>query len=752
MPVSIITRVPRPGGAAAAALVLAMAFALTGIGADAADAEPEATQRPRVAVVLSGGGARGAAHVGVLRRLREMRVPVDVVIGTSMGAVVGGLYATGLEPAELETVIREIDWKDAFVDRPPREDLSYRRKRDDDDYLVNFDVGLRDGRIRLPKGIIQGQKLSLILREHTLPVSDVEDFDALPTPFRAVAANLVTGDTVVLSEGDLARAMRASMAAPGVFSPAEIDGRTLVDGGIAMNLPVRVAVDMRADVIIAVDVGFPLLEAEQIESAVDVSNQMLTILIERENRSQRALLREHDVLIQPDLGQLGSTDFLAALDAIDKGYRAAVAASDALRDYAVSEAQYADYVAAREMRSQRPLVPQFVRVVSDAGISPSVIEKHLETEPGARLDPARLADDMARIYGLGVFEQVDYRLVRDGPQTGLEIDGRAKTWGPGYLRFGIGFEEDFEGGGQFGVSARYIRTAVNPLGGEWRTNVDIGTELGLSSEFYQPLSFDLRYFVAPVVNLSQRNVRLFDGTEALARFRLSNVEAGLFFGRELGNVAELRFGVVRGTGNARLKTGDPTLQNIDFNSGAYVASFGVDTLDDTIYPTRGSRYGLTWRVARSEVGSDARYQTLESAYVGYRTFGRHTFSVGADLATTYESNDVIQEFFPLGGFLNLSGLERGALTGPHAAIARVVYQRRMGDTGGGLFEWPLYLGASLEAGNVWQRRGDIDIDDLVVNGSVFLRFDTFLGPLFLAGGRSEDGQTSFYLFLGSASR
>jgi NTE family protein len=669
-----------------------------------------------------------------------------------MGAVVGGLYATGLEPAELEGVIRDIDWKDAFVDRPPRKDLSYRRKRDDDDFLVNFDVGLRDGRVRLPKGIIEGQKLSLILRGLTLPVSHVPDFDALPTPFRAVAADLVTGDTVVIANGDLAQAMRASMAAPGIFSPAEIDGRTLVDGGIAMNLPVQVAVDLGADMIIAVDVGFPLLAAEQIESAVDVSNQMLTILIERENRDQRALLRESDVLIQPDLGELGSTDFLAALDAIDKGYAAAVAATDRLRDYSVSPARYDQYVAARRDRLRPPGAPAFVRVVTDAAISPSVIAKHLETVPGEPLDRQQIATDVARVFGLGVFEQVDYRLVREGDETGLEIDGRAKTWGPGYLRFGIGFEEDFEGSGQFGVSARYIRTAVNPLGGEWRTNIAVGTELGLSSEFYQPLSFDLRYFVAPVVELSQRNVTLFEGPDELARYRLSNAEAGLFFGRELGNWAELRFGVVRGTGNARLKTGDPLLPNIDFNSGAYVASFGVDTLDDTIYPTRGSRYGLTWQVARSEVGSDARYQTLESSYVGYRTFGRHTLSLGLDFATTYESNDVIQEYFPLGGFLNLSGLERGALTGPHAGIARFVYQRRMGNTGGGLFEWPLYLGASVEAGNVWQQRGDISIDDLIVNGSLFLRFDTFLGPLFLAGGLSEDSQTSFYLFLGSAGR
>lgn len=708
-------------------------------------------ERPRVALVLSGGGARGAAHVGVIRRLEELRVPVDMVVGTSMGAVVGGLHASGLNAKELERVIRDIDWLDAFRDAPPRQDLTYRRKRDDDDFLVNFELGVKDGKVALPKGLIQAQKLALYLREFSLSSALVDDFDQLPTPFRAVAADLVTGDTVVLGTGDLAIAMRASMSAPGVFAPAVIDGRTLVDGGVAMNLPVEVAKALGADIVIAVDVGFPLLPSEDIDSAVAVSNQMLTILIERATREQRALMSDFDLLIQPDLGLLGSTDFLKALDAIDIGYNSALLSDDALKALALNERDYKRHTEARNVKAAIPVTPDFVRVTTDAAISSRVIETRLSTMPGQPLSTEKLREDLARIYGLGLFEQVDYQFATDteNGEQGIEINARAKSWGPGYMRFGFAFEEDFEGAGAFGVSARYLRTAVNRLGAEWRTSLNFGTNSRLQSEFYQPLSFNLRYFVAPIVDIDQRNVNLFGGTDQLARYRLGTAEAGLFFGREISNWGELRFGVYRGAGNARVQVGDPSLERLDFNSGGYRASFGFDTLDDTVFPSFGSRYELSLDFAREPLGAERDFKTLRSSYSGYRTFGRHTWSVGLDLATATNADDLIESAYLLGGFLNLSGLERGALAAPHAAVGRVVYQRRTGRTGGGLFEWPLYFGASLEAGNVWAERDDAQFNDLIFNGSLFMRFDTFFGPLYLASGFAESGENSFYLFLGS---
>ncbi|MEO0365260.1 MAG: patatin-like phospholipase family protein [Pseudomonadota bacterium] len=732
-------------------LVIVLMVSASQVDADMSSTGGPDQARPRVALVLSGGGARGAAHVGVIRALEENNIPVDVVVGTSMGAVVGGLYCAGLDADALEVVVRDIDWLDAFVDNSARENLTYRRKRDDDDFLIRFDLGVRDGRLRLPTGIIQAQKLMQYLRENTLNYSRTESFDDLPTPFRAVAADLGTGDTVVLDSGDLAVAMRASMSAPGVFAPVEWEGRVLVDGGIAMNLPIEVAQSLDVDVIIAVDVGFPVMPLDTLESALAVSNQMLTILIERETREQRALLDADDVLIQPALGILGSTDFLQALDAIEIGYQSVTQHMARLQHLSIEQARYQSHRARRDDTSNDERVPGRIEIKTDASILPDVILTRMATQPGEPLSIDRLREDLAKIYGLGLFERVDYQWVEheDDDAPALQIDAVAKQWGPGYLRFGLSLEEDFEGSGVFQASARYLRTAINRLGAEWRTSLSAGTNVSLESEFYQPISNDLRYFVAPILRVDQRNINVFETNERIARYRLSTGSFELSAGREISNWGEVRLGVFRETGSARVKVGAPNLPSLDFDAGGFRASFGFDSLDDTVFPKKGSRFEFTTRSVRESLGGVRNYETYQSTYDGYWTVGRHTFSLGLDLATSNNANDLLAEVTFLGGFLNLSGLDRNALVGPHSAISRLVYQRRVGRTGGGFFDWPLYLGASVEAGNVWDRAGLASSSDLIFNGSLFARLDTFLGPAYLASGFGENGETTLYFFLGA---
>jgi NTE family protein len=249
-------------------------------GARAADsahcADPSATTQPKVGLVLGGGGARGAAHIGVLKELERMRVPIHAIAGTSMGAIVGGLYASGMTPDELEELVNSLDWADALRDRPSRQNKTFRRKQDDTDFPIPFEVGVTMDGMKLPRGLIQGQKLQLILREKLLPVAGISHFDDLPTPFRAVASDIATGEEYVMSQGDLAVAVRASMSAPGVFAPVEIDGRMLVDGGLVGNVPVHVVRDLGVDIIIAVDVEFPLYQPDVLHSALAISEQMLT--------------------------------------------------------------------------------------------------------------------------------------------------------------------------------------------------------------------------------------------------------------------------------------------------------------------------------------------------------------------------------------------------------------------------------------------------------------------------------------------
>ena len=735
--------------------LLVVALTMLGPLAFAEDFLPDSDgERPRIGLVLGGGGARGAAHIGVLRELERLRIPVDAIAGTSMGAVVGSLYASGKTPDELEELVFSIDWADAFVDSARRQDLSFRRKQDDAAFPVNLELGVRDGEVQLPKGLIQGQKLQLILREQLLHVSGISDFDQLPTPFRAVASDIETGEAYVMSGGDLALAARASMSAPGIFSPVVVDGRSLVDGGLVGNVPVGVIRDMDVDIVIAVDVEFPLYPPEQLQSALEITEQMLTILIRKETRRQLEGLEDGDILIRPELGEYGSTNFSQISETIPPGAAAAVAKTSELQVLSLSESQFAEYRASKKVIPKNFQPIDFIRVIDDGPLSEKVLEARLRTEPGDVVNAAVLAEDAGRLYGLNTFENVGYQVVKDGEQTGVEFETRAKIWGPNFLKFALSIEDDFEGSTAFNFATRMTMTGINSLGAEWRNDLQVGTEPGFESEFYQPLSFDSRYFVAPRVSVLQRNLNTFANDSSIARYRVSEAEFGFDVGRELGRWGEFRLGAFRGIGEARVKVGDPLLPNFDFEEGGVFARFSVDTLDDAQIPKEGSRANVEWLLSRPGLGADSRFDSVLSTIDKVWSWGaedRNTMQFGIEYATTIESDNRVQDFFPLGGFLRLSGLERGEISGPHAGLARLMYYRRLG-TDGGFFDMPLYVGGSVETGNVWQNRSDISSESLIVNGSLFAGIDTYVGRLFLAAGFSESGDSSFYLFLGDPQR
>ncbi|MDE2250763.1 MAG: patatin-like phospholipase family protein, partial [Gammaproteobacteria bacterium] len=289
----------------------------------AGEAAQHQSRRPRIGLVLSGGGARGMAHAGVLEVLDDLHLRVDAIAGTSMGAVIGGLYASGMSGRDIERLLASVDWQDAFRDRPPRAELGFRRKQEEHDFLVNFPLGVQGRRLLIPAGLVQGEKLTELIRRATLPVATVTNFDELPIPFRAVATDLETGASVVMDSGDLTSALRASMSAPGVFAPVERDGRLLVDGGLTENLPIDVARAMGVDVLIVVDAGFPLQTRDRLNSLTSVSNQALAILVRRDVERQISTLGPGDVLLQPALGQRASYDFNGVAAAVEAGVSAA---------------------------------------------------------------------------------------------------------------------------------------------------------------------------------------------------------------------------------------------------------------------------------------------------------------------------------------------------------------------------------------------------------------------------------------------
>ncbi len=729
-----------------------MAFIIcSSLVASASEVPPPDSGRPKVGVVLGGGGARGAAHIGVLRELERLRIPIDAIIGTSMGAVVGGLYAIGMSASELEELFASLDWVEVFTDAPNRRDLSFRRKQDDEQFPIKLELGLRGGELLLPKGVIQGQKLDLLLRKLTLSASSITDFDKLPIPFRAVASDIERGEAYVIGRGDLAQAIRASMSVPALLAPVRFNDRWLVDGGLVGNLPVDIMQKMGVDIIIAVDVEFPLYSAEELQSAVTISEQMLTILVRKETLRQIERLGTQDILIRPDLGLFGSTNFGEIVETIEPGGHATRAMAGRLRQLAVNETAYAAWLDKRTKRALEGEKLKFVRVVHDSRLAPEVLESRLSLEPGDPVDTERIEEDANRLYGLQLFESVSYRLVTEEGRTGVEFDARSKSWGPNYLRFGVSLEDDFEGSTGFNLAARLTRTGLNRLGAEWRTDLQIGTDPTLISEYYQPLTYNSRVFLASKLELRQSNLNAFVMNDRVATLRISTAQASMDMGTELGVSGEFRIGAYRGIGEARVKVGDPALPNIDFETGGAFARLRIDTLDNARFPRHGVRADLTWNLSRPGLGADFRFDTIAAELASTWSHGKNSLQLGLSYATTIDSDNTFQDFFPLGGFWRLSGLERGAISGPHAALTRLVFYRRV-DSRGGLFDVPLYLGASVEAGNVWQLRSDIGFDSMLINGSLFAGMDTFLGPLYLAAGFAEGGHSNFYLFLGSPPR
>jgi NTE family protein len=736
----------------------------------APDRAGEAPHRPRIGLVLSGGGARGTAHIGVLKVLEQMRVPVDAIAGTSMGAVVGGLYASGLSARDIEKIMTSINWQDAFRDRPPRADLDLRRKEEEDNFLVKFPLYLQGGRVVLPKGLIQGQKLTETLRRLTLPVARVSNFDDLPTPFRAVATDLETGESVVMGSGDLTSAMRASVSAPGVFAPVEREGRLLVDGGIADNVPVDVARAMGVDLLIVVDVGSALLPRKELTSAPAISNQMISILIQHNGQAQLATLTPKDVLIRPALGNTSSFDFGNVARVIAVGETAARADAAALAPLAVSEEEMQRYALHREVQRVPPPVIDFVKVDAGGEHFGPAADRLFGELVGKPLDPDAVARRVTALYGRGGLDTLDYQVIGDPGHYGLAIDARPSSLGTNYLRFGLSLQDDFQGNATYTAAMRFVMADITRNAGEWVTDLSIGSTAGISTELFLPLRPVSGWFVMPHLSDVIRDLYLVGESlpavsgetvppglqqDVLAEYRVHTFDFGLDLGYQFGNWGEIRTGVQREQGHYVLAVGDPQDPNLPVQSFTpydlrnYFIRFTYDRLDDINFPRSGQQATLQWSANRNATGIAQTSDQVTGSFISAWSFGRDTVSLSASGGVTLQAEvSDLNLLFPLGGFLNLSGLRADSLLGPNYGIMRALYYRQIGRGGPGYFDLPTYIGMSLEVGNVWQSRGQASFGNTQKDASLFLGLDTFLGPVYLASGFDTHGNQQFYLFLG----
>jgi len=695
----------------------------------------EPADRPRVGLVLSGGGALGTAHVGVLKVLEELRVPVDCVAGTSMGSVVGGIYAAGYTPQEIEDVLVAIRWSDLLDDRPDRRRVPYRRKQDDLTFLTRLEVGFNRGKFQLPSALVAGQKLNFLLQALTIHTVGLDSFDDLPVPFRTIATDLETGDEVVLDRGDLAHAIRASMAVPGVFSPVDIDGRLLVDGGLVNNLPVDQGRAMGADVVIAVDVGEPLRTRKQLESLADVTRQVLRMVVVRSVDRQKP---DADLVIHPAVDEFTTSDFNKASRMIALGEEAAREVTEELRRYSVSEAKYAQYRARFQQRelSGDPTVAS-VEVASESRTDPRLVLREVQTRPGDPLDLHAIGRDLERLYAIGDYELVSFSLTREQAGYGLYIVANDKSWGPHTMRYGINLFSDFAGDGRFNLLADYTMTRLNPLRGEAKFALQVGEEPRLFAEFYQPFDAFGRLFFAPYVEYGERFA---------ADFKPETLAGGVDLGVSLGRYGEIRAGAVRGSGTARI-TGVEAAPAVDFDWGGLSVRAVIDQIDNPNVPRQGFLGNVSLIASRESFGSDSDFDRLTWSLLGAGSRGRHTLlgwlkggsTLGTDAAPWWWSS--------IGGLFNLSGYPPGHASGPVSHVGVVSYFNRVVDFDSRLCE-AVYGGVSAEAGNVWAASSDVSLDDLLISGSLFVAMDTYFGPIYLAYGHAEGGNGAWYLFIG----
>ncbi|MBX3461710.1 MAG: patatin-like phospholipase family protein [Planctomycetes bacterium] len=717
-----------------------------------AQAPTQSSARPRIGLVLSGGGARGAAHAGVLHVLEELRIPVDCVVGTSMGAIVGGLYAYGLSPDQLAaSLTREgspHDWADLLRDGPRREDFVFRRKEDERKFLSNVRIGVRDGELAFPKGLLVGQNLEVELHALTLEAHSLRSFDDLPLPFRCVAVDIHKGESVVLGSGSLPEAIRASMSLPGIFTPVVIGGRELVDGGLLNNVPVDVARALGVDVLIVVDIGTPLEMDKAIQDLFSVTGQMVAVLTEQNVRNSRSSLGPDDVLITPSLGDITSADFTRAAESIAIGAVAARAAVERLRRYSVPEAEYAQFLRRQRRQAQPPPRIRSVQVTSASGLGLPVLEARLEVTAGQPFDPAALRAGIDRLYGTDDLERVtfDLRNWRDG-EADLALRVEEKSWGPSYMRLGVGLESSLRGESTFNISGQYNSRVLDSLGAEWRTKVQLGNNNFVDTEYYQPLEASGTWFVAPRLAAQQFAADLFQDGQRIADVDVGVVGMALDAGAQIGRWAELRFGLSQWWGDVRERFAIVPIDSGTFDDTVGRVQLQVDTLDNPRFPRYGSLGNLEWRAGLAGLGADARYQQLAFAWTQAVPVGPRTSVLPRVRLTTTLQNEAPAYIEPtIGGLLNLSGYARDAFRDQHTGLLALVGHHRLSQTSKA-FGFPLYVGGSIEAGNAWSTRADF-FGTFRLAGSVFLGVDTPLGPCLLGYGQAEGGERAVYFFLG----
>jgi len=728
--------------------------------------------RPKICVVLSGGGARGFAHIGVLKYLEEQHIPVDCIAGTSMGAVVGGLYASGMSATDIEKKLNDIHLNNVALDIVDRREIPQTLREDDVNYPIGGAFGLNKDGVTLPLGAVQANQFLEILQNWTSHLPSDISFDKLTIPFRAVATDLGTGEMVVFSKGPISTAIRASMAAPGVFAPIEIDGRLLTDGGLVRNLPIDIARDMGADIVIAVNIGTPLLPRGSLTNFVSISQQMINILTEQNVNEQKKLLTPDDILIDANLGTIRFMDFRRAQEAFDIGYQSAEALNAKLAVLSVSPDSYLAQLKARPSPNLPPVKIAFVDVQSSGKIPSEDIRRQLNIQVGSTYSAEEINRRITPLINSGQYESVTHSVVQRDGEYGVEVSATPLRWGPNFLRFGLELTSGFDGVSGFELQVGHRLPWINESGMELRNDLQFGTNYGIRSELRQPLTDREETYVAPYIDANLRTLSLYADNDRIAEYGIQSVKLGVDLGVPLGaygDKGEVRTGLFVANYHLRPKLGGiltrlpdgefvlTSLATEKLDEIAFHSRFIIDQLDEPFFPSEGYRFGgeLIAGINRNssnlpdpDIHNDFRgYQQLTFHSKWAKSDGKNSLNLSMQAGARAQSGPSAPGIgLTLGGFQQLTAYQPDQFFGNYLLYGNATYLFRALNFD--MFGQAIFIGTSLEVGNAGDHSSDFALAKLRKSLSVFVGAKTIIGPVYFGMAAAPGGAFNLFLQLG----
>ena len=700
--------------------------------------QPAVKPRLKIGVALEGGGALGLAHIGVLQWFEEQHVPVDFIAGTSMGGLVGGFYATGLSPEKMKNLIESLDWDEILNDRTPYEDLSFLRKQDQRAYPNSLVLGLRKG-LYLPAGLNSGQQIGMLIDRETLLYSGLRSFDALPVPFRCVATDLVSTKQFVFKGGSLAEALRATMSIPGAFAPVHDGQHVYVDGGLVNNLPTDVVRQMGADIVIAVHLETPPVEAKDIQSLLSVLEQSVRVVVsEGEVRGLAAA----DAVVSVPLEHFASSDFAKNVPIMEAGYEAAKGKSKLLAGFALDDADWNDYVHERDSRKQSitPL-PQFIEVQGTSAPAQEDIRRHLEKFVGKPLNADKLDPALTQLTGTGRYDTLGYRIVeRDGRQ-GLLIVVREKVSAPSTLQTAFEVDGSEAGDVEYTLGTRLTLVDVAGFHSEWRTDFLFGNTYGISSELYRPFRAESKWFFAPHADASDAAFQIYAKNDPLAYYRIYRMNIGTDLGYGFSRFSEVRVGYEVGELSTKLRLGTLEIPAVDGRVGAARMRYIMDHTDDPVIPRRGFRVESTFRWFDTYPGTTGVFPVLDTRIGFFQPVSdKASFFLSSEGGSTFGStNRGVPQFF-LGGPGRLSAYGVNELFGNQYYLLRGGYLHEIASLPPFVGKKVYAIGA-YEAGKMYGAANESKFPNDFAAGVLA---ETTLGPFFIGGSVGDNSHHKWF--------